>query len=194
MIECVQGSVEWFNARRGIPSASNFDKIVTTKGTRSTQREKYLYRLAGEAICGASEETFQSMAMARGTELEAEAREYYSFLKNATIDPAGFFLKDGYGASPDGLVGQEGLIELKCPLIATHVSYLLDNKLPTEYFQQVQGELLSSDRKWCDFMSYYPGLRPLIIRVQRDETFLTLLKIELKAFCDDLESVIERIK
>jgi len=195
IIDCIQNSPEWFAARAGIPTASNFDLIVTTKGERSKQREKYLYRLAGEAITGTPEETYQNGAMQRGIALEAEARQLYELITGATVTQAGFCLADeGYGASPDALVGETGSLELKCPNLATHVGYLLDGKLPTEYFQQVQGQLLVTGREWADFMSYYPGIKPFLIRVERDEQFLKQLRIELLLFVAELKDVIAKIR
>ena len=126
--------------------------------------------------------------------LEAEAREMYEFITGQTVVQVGFCLSNGCGASPDGLVGDNGILEIKCPLIYTHVSYLLENKVPTDYFQQVQGQLAVTGRQWCDFMSYYPGLKPLIIRATRDEAFISALNRELSAFNDDLQAVINYIK
>ena len=191
-----QRSTAWFEARCGWPSASGFDKIITTAGKRSEQRQKYMYQLAGEAVSGQAEEGFQSNAMLRGIEMEAEAKQYYSFITGYEVQEVGFCMSDDklYGCSPDGLIGEDGLIEIKCPLKATHVKYLLDNKLPTEYFQQVHGEMLITGRRWCDFVSYSPGLKPFILRVHRDESFLKLLELELRCFCKELELIIEKIK
>ena len=195
IIECEQMSPEWYQARVGIPSSSNFDKIITTKGEHSKQSQKYLYRLAGEFVAGKSEETYQNAAMLRGIELEGEARQCYELITGETVDQVGFCLADeGYACSPDGMVGSEGLLEIKCPMAATHVGYLLKNELPSDYFQQVQGQLLVTSRKWCDFMSYYPGIKPLIIRVERDVKFLTYLKVELEIFCNELKEIINKIK
>ena len=194
IINVVQGTPEWFEARRGIPSSSNFDKIVTTAGKPSKQKEKYMYKLAGEKVSGISEETYQNATMQRGSEMEAEARQLYELTKGVEVQEVGFCIEGGYGASPDGLVASEGLVEIKCPLVATHVGYLLKNKLPTDYFQQTQGQLLVTGREWVDFMSYYPGLRPLLIRVERDEVFLKALRIELEVFVSELKDTIERIK
>jgi len=193
IVDCIQGSPEWFAARCGIPSASNFDKIVTTKGQPSKQREKYLYRLAGETITGKSEETYQNAIMERGIEMEVEARKLYGLISGSEAVEVGFCLSNGYGASPDGLVDKDGCLELKCPLIATHVGYLLNGKLPMEYFQQTQGQLLVTGRKWLDFMSYYPGLKPLVVRVERDETFIGALEAQLQVFCAELKDVVNKI-
>jgi putative phage-type endonuclease len=197
IVNCEQGTQEWFNARLGVPTASNFDKIITTEGKPSKQRTKYLYQLAGEAISMSSEDTFQSTAMLRGIELESQARELYSMLFDLPVSKVGLCVTEGEikaGASPDSLVGEDGLLEIKCPTISTHVSYLLDNKLPTDYFQQVQGQLFVTERKWCDFMSYYPNMRPLIIRVYPDVDFIKALSIELKSFCKELNEIITKIK
>jgi hypothetical protein len=194
IIDCVQGSPEWHKARVGIPSASNFDMIVTTTGARSKQREKYLYKLAGEFIIGTPEETYQNAAMQRGLELESEARTLYELITGQICSTTGFWLSDGFGCSPDGIVAENGGFEAKCPTLAVHVGYLLDNKLPTEYFQQVQGSLLVTGREWWDFMSYYPGMKPLIVRVFPDKVFLKALRIELELVVEDLKTIIERIK
>ena len=194
IIECIQGTAEWYKAKCGIPSASNFNMIITIDGKLSKQRQKYLYRLAGETLTGISEESYQNEAMLRGKEMEAEARELYQLITNKKVEEVGFCLADGYGASPDGLVGKEGLLEVKCPNMATHIGYLLGNVLPTDYFQQCQGQLLVTGRKWVDFLSYFPGLRPFIIRVNRDEKFLKALRMELEVFCVELKDIINKIK
>ena len=197
IINCEQLSPEWFEARCGVPSASNFDKLITSKGLPSKQRERYMYKLAGEKVSGTVEETYQNAAMLRGIEMEEEARDLYTVVTGRTVTEVGFCISDGpfkYGCSPDGLVGDDGSIEIKCPMAATHVGYLLANKLPTDYFQQVQGQLFVTGRKWTDFVSYYPGIKPLIIRVERDEVFIAALSIELIVFCKELETIINKIK
>ena len=194
ILDVVQGSPEWLKVRAGIPSASNFDKIVTTKGEPSKQRQKYLYQLAGERITGIPEEIYQNLAMQRGLELETEARNLYQVINDEIVTEVGFCMAEGYGASPDGLVGEKGGLEIKCPTLAVHVGYLIEGILPTDYFQQVQGNLLSSGREWWDFMSYYPAMKPLIIRVKRDEIFLKSLKIELEVFCHELDRLVEKIR
>lgn len=197
IVNCAQGTPEWFEARCGIPTASNFDKIVDENGNPSRQRKKYLYQLAGERITNKPEETYQNFAMQRGRELEAEARSFYEMTTEKVIDQVGLCVSDGefiYAASPDGLVGDEGNIEIKCPMIATHVSYLISGDLPSDYFQQVQGQLLVTGRKWCDFISYYPGMNPLVVRVVPDEAFQAKLKSELERFCADLDAVTKQIR
>jgi putative phage-type endonuclease len=191
-----QQTEEWFNARLGIPTASGFDKLVTSKGEPSKQSQKYLWKLAGERVSGRSEETFQNGAMMRGVELEAEAREFYELTHDVTVDRVGLVYPDEdkkFACSPDGLVGEDGCLEIKCPSVSTHVGYLLDNRLPVEYVQQVQGTLLITGRDWLDFLSYYPGLKPLLVRVTRDEAFIGKLKESLALFCNELEEVVQKI-
>jgi len=195
ILDIQQQTPEWYQAKVGIPSSSNFDKIITTKGEPSKQSQKYLYKLAGEFVAGKSEETYQNASMLRGVELEAEARQCYELITGETVKQIGLCIADeGYACSPDGIVGDDGLLEIKCPLAATHVGYLLKNNLPSDYFQQVQGQLLVTGRKWCDFMSYYPGIKPLIIRVERNEKFITALKVELEIFCNELKEIVNKIK
>ena len=197
IIDVTQGTPEWHLARCGIPSASNFDKIVDIDGKPSKQRKKYLYQLAGERIAGKSEETYQNAAMLRGKELEAEARQFYELTNGVTVEQVGFCVTEGkviFGASPDGLVGKDGLVEIKCPLIYTHVGYLLAEALPSDYIQQVQGQLLVTGRKYCDFISYFPGLKPLVVKVEPDKKFQKALAIELELFAKELNEIVEKIK
>ncbi len=192
-----QRSPEWYAIRCGMPTSSNFDKIITSQGKPSKQNIKYLYKVAGEYITGVGEDTYQSAVMLRGCEMEAEAKSLYEIIKDVTIQEIGFVVGDPvfeYGCSPDGFIGETGLIEVKCPIISTHVGYLFNDKFPNDYFQQVQGQLLVTERQWCDFVSYYPGLKPFIVRVERDKEFIDLLKIELKIFCLNLKETISKIK
>lgn len=198
IIEAVeQGSAEWLKFRCGIPTASNFDKIVTSSGAPSKQREKYMYQLAAERISGVKEDGYQSAAMTRGIEMEAEARKLYELITGETVELCGIGFCDSrklFAASPDGLVGEDGCIEIKCPTSAIHVGYLLDGKLPTDYFQQTQGQLFVTGRKWNDFISYYPGVKPFIVRCQRDEKFIGALFLELDKFCKELDVITEKIR
>jgi len=151
ILELEQRTPEWYQARKGIPTASSFDKIITSKGEPSKQRTKYLYELAGERLGGIVDETYQNFAMLRGVEMEAEAKSLYEII-GQPVQEVGFCLSDcgRFGCSPDGLVGDSGGVEIKCPLIATHVEYLIKNKeeMPVEYFQQVQGCLFVTGREW----------------------------------------------
>ena len=192
-----QCSDEWFAARLGRPSASKFSQIITTKGEPSKQRKKYLYQLAGERISGAREETYCNSSMQRGTEMEPEARSLYELMRDVSVDQVGICYKNEsktFSCSPDGLVGDAGGLEIKCPSMAVHIEYLIGGKLPTDYFQQVHGSLFITGRKWWDFLSYYPGIKPLLVRVYPDEKFMAALSNELDAFCEELSSIVSEIK
>lgn len=196
-LDVKQGSPEWFAAKCGIPSASNFDKIVTSKGEPSKSRDKYIWQLAGERVSGKCADSYTNAIMEKGIVMEDEARSLYEMLKDVKVEQVGICYPDEKklsAASPDGLVGKDGLIEIKCPLIYTHVGYLLKNELPVEYFEQTQGQLYVTGRKWVDFVSYYPGIKPLIIRCVRDEKFLRSLAIELEVLNKALIDVTARIR
>ena len=193
----IQGSEGWMKARIGIPTSSNFDMLITTKGEPSKQREKYLYTLAAERVSGMKEDSYQNFAMQKGIEREAESRRMYELMSGNTVVECGLCYQDErklWGASPDGLIGEDGAFEVKNPTAAVAVGYLLEGKLPTSYFVQVQGQLLVTGRKWVDFMSFYSGLRPLLIRVEPDKVFQVKLQVELELFCTELNQIVERIK
>lgn len=196
-LDLVQGSESWVNARVGIPTASCFDRLVTVSGEPSKQRLKYMYTLAGERITGKKEDSYQNSAMLRGIELEDEARKLYELTTDDEVKTVGICYANEdmkYACSPDGLIGDDGGIEIKVPSLAVHVEYLLSGKMPSEYFQQVQGNMYVTGRKFWIFMSYTPGIRPLIIRVERDEKFIAALDHEINKFCLELEQITEKIK
>ena len=178
IIECEQGSPEWLQARLGVPSASSYAKLITTTGRASAQADAYINQLVAERLTG--EPTFFQVTdpMQRGMDLEPLARTAYEMETGNLVIQVGFLMHDTLdaGASPDGLIGENGGLEIKCPSGHTHVEYLRDDVLPTKYFQQVQGCLWISGRDWWDFMSYHPRMEPLIVRVFRDEQFIKALE------------------
>jgi hypothetical protein len=173
-----QGSPEWLAARLGIPSASMFAKLVTTKGIWSASADAYINQLVAERLTGEREEVFQSHHMLRGTELEPDARDLYSLISDAEVTEVGFCLHDtlSAGCSPDGLIGEDGGLEIKCAAPSTHVEYLRGGVLPSKYKQQVMGCLWITGREWWDFVSYHPTMKPLIVRVERDEEYIAALE------------------
>jgi putative phage-type endonuclease len=196
IVDCEQLSDEWFAARCGVPSASRFNKIVTTNGDRSKQATAYMYQLAGERIIGKAEETYMSASMQRGIEMEPKARQLYEMINDVDVQEVGLCYNDEHkqcSCSPDGLIDPKGL-EIKCPEIHTHIDYLLRGKLPTAYFQQVQGSMLVTGYDEWDFMSYFPGLPPLIVTVERNENFITALSEQLDEFCFDLAITTRKLK
>ena len=175
-----QGTDEWLKLRLGVATASNFDKIITTAGKESESLKKYALQLATELMLEIPEPTFKNDIMARGNELEALAREAYQEETFNVAEQITMFKSDcgNFGYSPDGLVGNDGLVEIKFPLATTHFKYLIDNKMPSDYWQQVQGGLWVSQRKWIDFISfnsYFKEKKLFIIRVERDEEFIAKL-------------------
>lgn len=176
-IECEQGSQEWLAARLGVPSASQFSKIVTGKGGKSTQLEAYINQLVAEELTGETTLVYVNEHMKRGTQLEPDARELYEALTGQSVEEVGFCLHDtvNAGCSPDGLVGEEGGLEIKCAAPATHVEWVKAGALPAKHLQQIMGCLWITGRKWWDFMSYHPTMKPLIVRVERDEEYIAVL-------------------
>ena len=199
---CLQLSESWFIEHAGIPGASSMDKIITSTGKRSTQRKDYMYRLAAESMLGVRESGYTNAAMEEGTAREEESRDYFSFLYDVEVHQVGMCYKDEqkkFLCSPDGLivdpvVGVTSGLEMKNPLAKTHVEYLDKKVLPTKYFVQVQASLFITELEYWNFLSYYPGLDPLIVRVYPDREFHRKLEIELNTFCAELAQLIGRLK
>jgi hypothetical protein len=193
-----QGTVEWARARAGVITASCFDRMLTpAKLEISKSMRPYLCQLAGEAVLGAPAETYQSAAMDRGQELEGEAREYYALVRGEEVEEAGLCYLDEarrVGCSPDGLVGEDGGLELKCPGVPKHIEYLLTGCCPPEYVHQVQGCLYVTGRPWWDFMSYYPGLPSLLVRVLPDPRWADALASVLPQAVAHLDEMIKEIR
>jgi putative phage-type endonuclease len=178
IIDCKQGTDDWFEARLGIITASTFDKIITKAGKRSSQVDEMVNRAIAELIVGEPDETFQSEAMLRGKELEDQALKFFNFTKGYDFKPVGFVDSElGFGASPDGLDQEIKLgLELKCPSAHTHLAYLAADKLPDKYKQQVQGALLVTGYdKWV-FGSYHPSLPCFSVEVERDNEFIEAMR------------------
>lgn len=195
-ISCKQNSPEWERARLGIPTASAFNRIITTKGELSAQREKYMYGLIEERITGISSDGFANYHTRRGHEFEPEAIAFFQLTTGIKVDKVGFCMLDdkSAGASPDGLVeGDEGL-EVKCKTLVVHAKYMEDNKLPTEFIQQVQGSLWVTGRERWHFLSYYPQLKGLHIVVERDEIFIAKMSKAIKIFNEELNETYNRLK
>ena len=180
-----QGSEEWTQLRLGVATASNFNKIITATGKESATLEKYALQLATESTLFSAEPNFKNEIMARGNELEAEARQVYQEETFNIVEEITMFKSDcgNFGYSPDGLIANDGLIEIKCPLATTHFQYILDDKVPSDYWQQLQGGLWVSGRNWIDFVSYHPNFKEkklFIKRVERDNNYIYQLEILVK--------------
>lgn len=195
-----QGSDDWLSLRSGIISGSKISHMMA-KGSGKT-RDKYKTQLAIERMTGIPVKMdYKSAAMIKGNEDEPLAREYYEFLNDTDARQVTFVyhptLKNA-GVSPDSLIGEDGLLEIKCPNMETHVEYLLTKKIPGNYFLQIQWELACTTRLWCDFFSYCKELpihlRSLMIRVYRDEQKITELENAAKQFNEEIEQLIIKLR
>ncbi len=194
IIDCGQNSPEWYAARLGIPTASRF-KDVIAKGQGLTRR-KYLYTLAGERLTGEPAESYSNEAMERGHALEAEARERYAFQRDAEPQLVGFMRRKvgehWIGASPDALLGEDGLLEIKTKAPHLQLECLDGGRLPPDHVAQVQGQLWVSGRQYCDFVSYWPKLPLFCIRVPRDDAYIAALAVEVEAFNAELSAIVRK--
>jgi hypothetical protein len=184
--DCEQNTPEWYEARLGIPTASSFEKILSPTGKLSTQAPAYMRRLVAEMVTGEQCNIVQSNEwMERGKELEVKAaHEYEAFYAiGFKVEPVGFCLTDDKiaGCSPDRLVGDEGLLEIKCPAPHTHIDYL-ETGFDIGYKPQVQGQLYVTGRKWSHWYSYHPKMKPVIIPIERDEEYIEKLDKALRDF------------
>lgn len=193
--KCEPRSAEWQYLKVGVPSASDFDKVLTAGGKVSDQSKAYAYNLLAAQMLGRplsvvdAAAEYQSQWMLRGQALEDSAIDAYEFQSGNQTSLGGWCLEDGrrYGCSPDRLVGEDGLLEMKCPAANTMIRYLLSpGQLAKEKFVQVQGELLVTGRAWNDLVAYHPELPIVIERQQRDEKYIDLLRNTLEAFADAL--------
>ena len=196
IVNCEQRTDAWWEARRGIPTASSFNKIVKADGSRATKatRDLYLYKCAASRLTGIREESYTSPAMKVGVEREDFSRWVYAMEREVLVDEVGICISDcgRWGASPDGIVGDNGIIEIKNVIGSTLVAYNLGGKLPSGKIQQVQGQLFVAEREWCDFIAYSPKLPVFIVRVEPDHGFIAKLEKELIEFCEELDEICER--
>lgn len=187
-----QGTDAWFECRRGIPTASRFADVLA-KGEGRTRR-RYLMDLASEIITGQIAESYSNGFMELGHEMEGEARRMYALMSDAEPQIVGFIRNGAKGASPDSLLGTDGGLEIKTALGAIQIERLLRGSLPPEHRAQVQGSMWVAERPWWEFVSYAPGLPLLIVRVERDETYIAELAKAVDAFNEELDSVVASIR
>lgn len=194
ILDCEQGGMEWKQARLGIPTASRFGKILTPK-TRQYSKQSLDLRLelVAEWRMGAPLEADGTYWMDRGTELEPRAIEWYEFTRGVTVERVGFCARDDglTGCSPDGLVGDDGGIEIKCPSPKVHMKYLLGIDDPADD-TQVQGNLWITGREWWDVISFCPGneavrgLPPVVLRKYRDEDYIADIEAAVNQFLAEM--------
>ncbi len=195
MTDAPQRSAEWFEARLGKVTASRIaDVVARTKSGWGASRENYMAELICERLTGEPAAGYVSAAMQHGIDTEPEARAAYEMWTDSTVTEVGFVPHPEIamsGASPDGLVGDDGLIEIKCPGTARHIKTLLGGTIDRRYLLQMQWQMACTGRAWCDFVSYDPRISPemqlWIERVERDDETIDWLTKEVVAFLEELD-------
>ena len=196
-----QYTPEWWAARLGNVTASRVaDVIAKTKSGYSASRENYMAQLICERMTGTVAESYTNAAMQWGTETEPLARAAYESLADVLVDEVGYIAHptiERAGASPDGLIGVFGLLEIKCPNTATHIDTLISEQVPTKYITQMQWQMSCTGRTWADFVSFDPrlpsGLQMFVKRVEFDAEYVAMLKEEVIKFLTELDAKISKL-
>ncbi len=197
-----QRTAEWFDARLGKVTASRVaDVMARTKSGYSASRKNYMAELVCERLTGIPSEHFESAAMKWGTDTEPLARSAYEARTGELVEEVGFIEHPrikGFGASPDGLVGTDGGLEIKCPNTATHIDTLLSGAIDSRYIYQLSTGMACTGRKWWDFVSFDPRLPDNLsykcIRIYRDDALIAEIESEVIRFLEELEAMIGRLK
>jgi len=196
-----QQTNEWFAARVAKVTASRVaDVVAKTKSGPAASRANYMAELMIERLTGQRQETFTNAAMERGTELEPLARAAYEAQTGAIVEEVGFIQHptiEMAGASPDGLVGSDGLLEIKVPNSSTHIENMLSGKPSQRYLMQMMFQMSCTGRKWCDFVSYDPRfpahLQLFVVRVMRDDVLIQSLENEVRQFLSELDAMVNKL-
>lgn len=196
IVNCEQGTEEWFRARAGMPTASEFATVMASGrgGGESKTRRTYMLKLAGEIITGEPTEGFTNAHMERGKVMEEEARNWYAFQHNVEPERVGFIINGPKGCSPDSLLGSDGMLEIKTALPHILIEKLLKGEFSPEHKAQCQGALWVAEREWIDLVTYWPRLPPLVVRAQRDELYIAGLCRAVDEFNAELQDVVDQIR
>lgn len=203
-----QRTPEWYAARSGLATGSTYAAVLSSgrkKGEEAVGRRNLRVRCALEILSGqpleSADSGYQSKYMQQGVEREPAARLAYEIATGAWLDDSIAFIRNEElrcGCSPDGLVDEDGMLEVKCPIEAIHIQYLLEKRCPPEYVPQVQGSLMVTGRQWVDFVSYNPTmpveLRLAIVRVQRDEAYITELRTAVATFNREVDETVTALR
>ena len=188
-----QGTEEWYRLRMCRFTASSVDNQLGKASNKGYQDE--IKRVAFETLYGVRPDSFEGSWMTRGKEIEADARNMYQASNFTVVETAGFFTYGDYmGASPDGLVGEDGIIEIKCVKFNTFIDYVLADRVPPEYVPQIQMQLLCTDRQWCDFVAYHPGVPLFIRRAERDEAMIQNIIVAVDVAMASAKELITKLK
>lgn len=196
IIDVQQGSPEWRRARLGIPTASEFKRIITSTGQPSKQAAMYARELVTETMIGEPIKDLDNLYwIERGKMLEPDAVKMYELQTDLETTPIGFITNDEgtIGCSPDRFTKNGGLLEIKCPSPQTQIGYLVDG-FDSQHKQQVQGQLYITGLEWCEWFAYHPDLPPVRMRIERDEEFIKILADGLAKFVDTKEHLLKKIK
>lgn len=197
-----QGTDDWHTARLGKVTASRLgDLMAKTKSGYSTSRRNYLMELLCQRLTGEREETYTSSEMQWGIDNEPLARTCYEVDKDILVEEVGLFDHpeiDGFAASPDGLVGEDGLIEIKCPKTKTHIDFIQTLKIDPKYQKQMTAQMLCTGRNWCDFVSFDPrlpeNLQFVCVRYNLDEELASEIVGEVTEFLSELDGLTEKMR
>jgi hypothetical protein len=191
-----QYSEEYDRLKLGLPTSSHFHKIITPQGKPSKQWREYACMLIAERVLQRKIDLYKSLPMERGLIVEAEAADWYEFDQDVTVQRVGFITDDDHtiGCSPDRLVGEDGLLEIKAPLPQTQIEYWISGKVNERFRPQLQGQLYVSQRSWVDIVCWHDVLPKVVLRVEPDNKFIKALDRELQIFNFFIESVMEKIR
>ena len=189
----IQGSPEWLDVKRGKFSCSTLSDLFMTKSTKGYNDA--INKIVFERLTGETPESYSNADMKRGTELEPYAREKYEMDTFNDVEQVGFIEHNSwFGFSPDGLIGSNGLIEIKCPRFTTLIDFALTRKIPKEYMYQMQGGMLVSGRRWCDFVMFHPKMSLIVERVHRDNDIIADILSAVSDGAIEVEKRLKRLK
>ncbi|WP_455479227.1 lambda exonuclease family protein [Bartonella sp. B23] len=198
VIDCIQGTEEWLQARSGLITASLFEMVMARKkqGQKTSKYHSIMMKLAGERITGKIVDEGTTVSMRRGTKLEPNARKLYATLTHTVPECIGFVLADDRmkGFSPDAFVGKNGLLEIKTKKPEILIPHYAQKNFPEEHKAQCQGGLWIAQREWVDLMLYWPDMPHMIKRAYRDEMYIRKLESEISRFNEELEIMVQKIK
>jgi hypothetical protein len=196
IIDCEQGSPEWYAARLGIPTASMFATVMASGkgGGPSLTRAKYMRELVGERLTGEANEGYSNAYMERGKAMEPEARALYAFLHDEPLQQVGFIRNGNRGCSPDSLAGTSGMVEVKTALPHILIETLIADRAPPEHTPQCQGALWVAEREWIDLVIYWPKLPLFVKRAYRDEPYIASMAKAVSLFNEELDELEAKIR
>lgn len=196
IINCEQGTPEWFAARLGIPTASMFATVMASGkgGGESKTRAKYMRQLCGEIVTGKPMEGFTNAHMERGHVMEPDARDLYSFATDTAPEQVGFVRNGNKGCSPDSMIGANGMLEIKSKLPDLLIECLERDDFPPEHKSQCQGALWVAEREWIDIVVYWPDMPVFIKRAHRDETYIATMAKAVDTFNEELAAMVDRVR